>query len=299
MAVQAQRIALERDRANREAQTAKQVSDFLVSLFEVSQPSEAAANSVTAREILDKGANQIERELQCRPEVRAAMMSNMGRAYLRLGSFKKAEDLLEEALKLQRQAVPRSPEVGKGMLWLAEAIDGQGRHSDAERLLRDALTLLRGLPGSQDGTIAECLSELAFTLRGQAKYVDAEAVARESLGLYRQMPAPPPPQLATALGTLGAVLLGKADYAGAEPVLGEALDLTRKSLGPGHPTTLGRLKNLAVVWTYQGNTPRPKPPTVKSWRPSESDSGRTTQAWRRRSTTQAPYPLSAQIRGGR
>ena len=66
------------------------------------------------------------------------------------------------------------------------------------------------------------------------------------------MPAPPPPQLATALGTLGAVLLGKADYAGAEPVLGEALDLTRKSLGPGHPTTLGRLKNLAVVWTYQG-----------------------------------------------
>ena len=41
MTVQARRIARERDRANQEAATAKQVSDFLVGLFKVSDPSEA------------------------------------------------------------------------------------------------------------------------------------------------------------------------------------------------------------------------------------------------------------------
>ena len=56
LAIQAGRIAWERDRATQEAETAQQVSDFLVGLFRVADPSEARGNSITAREILDKGA---------------------------------------------------------------------------------------------------------------------------------------------------------------------------------------------------------------------------------------------------
>ena len=58
MAVQAKRIARERDRANGQSETAREVSSFLVGLFEVSKPNEAAANSITARQILDKGADR-------------------------------------------------------------------------------------------------------------------------------------------------------------------------------------------------------------------------------------------------
>src|SRR5262249_1930488 len=61
MAVQSQRIARERDRAlaaeqraRIEAQTSQQVSDFLIGLFEVSNPGQARGNTITAREILDK-----------------------------------------------------------------------------------------------------------------------------------------------------------------------------------------------------------------------------------------------------
>ena len=56
--VQARRIARERDRANREATVAKQVSDFLVGLFKVSDPSEARGSTLTAREILEKALSQ-------------------------------------------------------------------------------------------------------------------------------------------------------------------------------------------------------------------------------------------------
>src|SRR5262249_5923925 len=63
MTVQARRIARERDRANlqtaranREAEAARQVSDFLVRLFALADPSEARANSVTVRQILDDGS---------------------------------------------------------------------------------------------------------------------------------------------------------------------------------------------------------------------------------------------------
>ena len=53
IAVQARRVARERDRANLEAAAAKQVLDFLIGLFNVSNPSEARGNSLTAREIHD------------------------------------------------------------------------------------------------------------------------------------------------------------------------------------------------------------------------------------------------------
>ncbi len=63
VSIQAARIAAERDAAARERDTAEEVSDFLVQLFEVSDPGEARGNSVTARELLDCGAGRIEREL--------------------------------------------------------------------------------------------------------------------------------------------------------------------------------------------------------------------------------------------
>ena len=53
MAFQARRIAKERDRANREAEASKRVSDFMANMFKVSDPGEARGNTVTAREILD------------------------------------------------------------------------------------------------------------------------------------------------------------------------------------------------------------------------------------------------------
>ena len=63
MAIQAQRIAREAERANREAQAAEQVAAFLVDLFAVSDPGEARGNTITAREILDRGAAKIAGEL--------------------------------------------------------------------------------------------------------------------------------------------------------------------------------------------------------------------------------------------
>ena len=64
-----------------EAVTAKQVSDFLVGLFNVSNPSESRGNTVTAREILDKGAEKIEKELAGQPEIQARLMRTMSRVY--------------------------------------------------------------------------------------------------------------------------------------------------------------------------------------------------------------------------
>ena len=71
-AIKAERLASE------EAEAAQQVSDFLVGLFEVSDPNQAHGNSITAREILDEGAAHIQEELVDQPAIQARLMGTMG-----------------------------------------------------------------------------------------------------------------------------------------------------------------------------------------------------------------------------
>ena len=75
----------ERQRAEREAEVARQTTQFMVDLFKVSDPSEALGNTITAREILDKGATRIETELGDQPEIQATLMDTMGTVYTSLG----------------------------------------------------------------------------------------------------------------------------------------------------------------------------------------------------------------------
>jgi eukaryotic-like serine/threonine-protein kinase len=103
MTIQAGHIARERDRANQEAATARQVSDFLIGLFRVSDPSEARGNALTAREILSRGSEQLESSLRDQPQVQARLEATIGLVYTGLGLYGEAQRLLDRALQTQRR----------------------------------------------------------------------------------------------------------------------------------------------------------------------------------------------------
>jgi len=102
MAIQARRIARERDRANLEAQVSQRVTEFLTGLFRLSDPNPTESNTVTAREILDKGSDKIARELHNQPVIQAKLMDTMGMVYCSLGLFDRATPLVENALATRR-----------------------------------------------------------------------------------------------------------------------------------------------------------------------------------------------------
>jgi hypothetical protein len=88
----------QRNQAEIEAETARQTTQFMVGLFEVSDPSESLGNTITAREILDKGAERIETELEDQPEIQATLMDTMGTVYTSLGLYDPAVSLVGQAL---------------------------------------------------------------------------------------------------------------------------------------------------------------------------------------------------------
>ena len=106
--IQAARVARERDVAQQERDAAEQVSSFLVGLFEVSDPSRARGNTVTARELLDRGAAQVESGLTEQPTVQARLMDAIGRVYRQLGLFDQSESLLSKALA-RREGAAEGP----------------------------------------------------------------------------------------------------------------------------------------------------------------------------------------------
>ena len=254
MAVQSARVARERDLAQRERATAQRVSAFLVDLFKVSDPSEARGNTITAREVLDKGVANIAAELKDQPEVRATLMDTMGDVHRNLGLYDKAIPLLREALETRKTALGNEHvDVATSLNNLGNVLYDKGDYGAAEGLYRDALAMRRKLLGNEHQDVATSLSNLANVLYRKGDYPGAEGLHREALAMRRKLLGHEHSDVAKSLNNLAIVLMEKGDYAGAEDLYRESLSMLRKLFGNEHPRVATGLNNLANVLAQTGD----------------------------------------------
>jgi serine/threonine-protein kinase len=240
MAVQAARIARERDRAN-------QVTEFLIDHFEIADPGEARGNTVTVREILDRGAERARQELKAQPEVRAALMNTMGRLYFKLGLFDSAAPLLEEAVAIRRESLVEHPDLASSLHNLAEVRHARGELDAAEQLYRQSLEMRRNLFGDEHTEVATSITNLAILFRDKADHQAAEPLLRQALDMRRKLLGQEHPEVAKSINELALLLKEKGDHAAAEPLYREALALRVRLFGEDHPEVAESLNNLAVL----------------------------------------------------
>ncbi len=251
---QAERAAHERDIAEKERDTAEQVGEFLVELFTTSDPSVSRGQAITARDLLDKGAGQVDRELSDHPEVRARMMHAMGQAYLGLGLYDQARRLLEGALAIQRQVHGGDhSEVAAALHDLAYLLRDQGRLGESEPLFRESLAMRRRLFGDEHLDVVISLNGLAYLLRGRGDFAESTVLYREALETGRKLFGAKHRQIVVSLNGLAAAVYQQGDPKGAEPLFREALEMTRARLGEDHPDVPMVLYNLAKVHHETGD----------------------------------------------
>jgi len=247
MGLQSRRIA-------REAETARQVSEFLVDLFKVSDPELAQGDKITAREILDRGVERIHAELRDQPEIRARLMHTMGTVYGSLGLYQAALPLLETAVALRRQVHGTDHvEVADSLQALATLLWRKDDYAAAEPLCREALAMRRRLLGDEHPDVAVTLNELATVLTLRGDYATAEPLFRESLAIQRRLLGEDHTEVAGGMSRLAWLLGLKGDYAAAEPLLREALAMRRRLLGDEHPGVASDLNLLAWVHQSRGD----------------------------------------------
>lgn len=259
-ALQARRIARERDRANREAEASRQVSDFLTGLFKVSDPSEARGNSVTAREILDKGADKIAHDLQGQPLVQGKLMSTMGLVYDSLGLYNPAQALLEKALETRQKTLGSDdPDVAGTLSQLGTVWWHKGDFAKAEALMKQALAINEKHFGPEAAEVAASLHNLGNVYWRWGKYDDARRALERSLAIREKILGPDHPDIAATLNSLGAIAYKEGDLKRAGEIWARTLAIREKALGPDHPYLAQTLNNLAICYTYTGDPKRAVP----------------------------------------
>jgi len=240
------RQALETTR--KEARKAEEVSTFLVSLFQSSDPAEARGDSVTAREILDRGADRLSTDLKLQPEIQGLMMGVIGETYTNLGLFSEAESLLGQSLQVRRESLGEGhPEVADSHHRLAYLRQWQGDYKAAVAEARKSLALRLETLDDTDPKLASSFLRLGTALRFAGQFEEAEGALQSSLDRWRTLAPPERPEVATTLNELGVVLRFLGRFVDAEAVLRRAVAAGQRDLPEDHPNTAVRKLNLASV----------------------------------------------------
>ncbi len=244
---EAQRANREAERASQEAEAARQVSHFLVDLFELSDPGKVRGATITAREILDGGAQRLA-ELAGQPQIQARLMDAIGTVYGKLGLFEQAVPLLEGALESRREVLGTEHlETADSQVNLAFLYWQHGRFDDAIPLYEQSIDTRRRLLGPDHPDLADSLSGLGIVYWNQGRYDDAEPLYRRSLEIRERALGKHHPKVATSLDNLAIVYKDQQRLDAAEPLYRRAVRLREKALGADHPDVAISLNNLGEL----------------------------------------------------
>jgi tetratricopeptide (TPR) repeat protein len=244
-------------RAEAEAETARQTTKFLVDLFRISDPSEARGNTVTAREMLDKGAARVDKELANQPKIRATLMDTLGTVYTGLGLYQQARPLLDGAIATRRKTdledrFPISVSLGHR----GELLQIQADYDAAEKDYRDAIAIQSAAPkdAQHQSELANSLYGLGLVLARKGSYAESEQTLRRALELQRSLYGETTGDMARTYKDIARVMAEAGDLNGAIPVMRHALDLQRTLRGAEpHPDLADSINDLGLLLEQHGD----------------------------------------------
>ncbi len=244
-------------RAEAEAETARQTTKFLVELFRISDPSEARGQSVTAKEMLEKGTTRIETELAGQPAIQATLLDTVGTVYMGIGLYDQANQLLTSAVAKRRNLSEREPAVlSESLNHLGDVLSLQAQYDAAEKAYQEARALQGTQPDNPEAqaVLARSLFGLGVVLAGQGRYPEAERDLREALGMQQRLFGRVHGDVARTLQNLAQVLAQAGDLNGAIAMMQDTLAMQRELRGtPPHPDVAEALNNLAVLQQEKGD----------------------------------------------
>ncbi len=275
--------------AEQKTRTAERTVEFLKTMFANADPSQARGETITAREVVDRAALQIDGSLVKEPEVRAELMTTLGEVYTGLGLYKKSIALIDRARETSVDgSVPRalqdtaladlryyegqydaaasayasavetfrskgrgaSVEALKALIGWGNALSGSGKSKEARDLLEHAM---RDIPQTQE--FDETRASMLFALGSNEYYAKNSALAKqyfqEALALRKKTSGELHPHVPWILNALGVIAHDQGERALAQEYYASTLAIEERVFGADHPTVAASKSNLARVLLEQ------------------------------------------------
>lgn len=247
------RLAAERDRLAQERATAEEVSKYLVGLFENANPTRARPD-VTAREVLDRSAAEIERLRTEQPIVAARLMISMGRAYAGLAMYERAAALLQEALAMRRAILgPEHLDVAETLHYLGVIQAELRDHKGALATLREALRIREAALGPDALPVAETLLRIGFVQMRLGDYHATGDALRRAVPIYERVLGKDSPVTAEAIGLFGTYHYLIGERRRARELLQRALAIRERAFGADDIRIVADVHNLGRFEWEAGN----------------------------------------------
>jgi serine/threonine-protein kinase len=238
LAVTRERALVAEATARIEAETAREVTEFVVGLFEGADPAVTRGRAVTARELLDRGAAGLDANPPDRPEVRARLLEALGGIYITIGQGEIAARQLDRAVALLRaRPAPRDEILMDALRQLSRAEAQRQRHVEALAAAEEAAAIARERLAPRDPRWQGIHNTLGVARRHVNDYAGAQASFEAALASARAQQPPDERGMSSALHNLGWLALNTHRDAEGVAILEQALALKQRVLGPDHPST--------------------------------------------------------------
>ena len=230
------------------ARRAEQMTDLMLGLFAATRPGKSLADSMTARDLLDRGLQRAN-ELSSQPALQAQMLDAIGRIYNQLGEYSHARPILGHALSIRRQLYGRdNADVATSLEDLGDAVDRLPNPANAVELRREALDVRRRVSGDTASKTISAVFAYGLSLHRVGRYAAADSLFNAwTKEIARESP-PLDDARADQLIELGNMLEIRRQMPRAEPLFVEALRIRRRLYGDNHPEVAAGLEELGSFY---------------------------------------------------
>jgi len=237
-----------------EQQRVRQVTDFLIDIFKLSDPIKNQSDIVNVKDLLDYASLQLDQQFDQQPETKAKLYETLGTVYLNMSDMEAAGANLDKAMKMQ--ATNNTEDRLSVLLTQAEWLQKKGQ-------LNDALALLAPFDDAlENHSLPEMIGLRLALIKGQLLYQSNQLSAASELlttASQRIMAQEHPTAelkseqlLADINQLLGNVYWRKGQLDAVGKHYQQAYDSNLQRLGAAHHLTLRSLSALGVLDYSQG-----------------------------------------------
>jgi serine/threonine-protein kinase len=240
------RLAAARNAALAQAARAERIQRFTLNLFQGGDEAAGPADSLRVVALLDRGVQEA-RSLDGEPAIQADLYQTLGGIYQQLGNLDRADSLLRAALAEREQAFGRNHlEVARSLVALGLLRADQAEYDEAERLIREGLTVVGSQRRPDQQTLAKATAALGRVLEERGEYQQAIPVQEEAVRLL-SAPGNELTDLADGLNGLANTHFYAGHYAISDSLNRRVLAMSRRLYGERHPHVADDLINLGAI----------------------------------------------------
>ena len=161
------RAVIERDKALEAEKAAREVKDYIISVFQGADPEVSGQRDLMVSALLDKGRDELPLRLKDQPKTRVEMVGILGGIYQKIGKREQAIKMFDEALALEK--THNRPLVYADLLYKkAYTVYDSEDYARAEPILREVLKLRESVE-PESAALVDPLRFLGTTLSYSGK----------------------------------------------------------------------------------------------------------------------------------